>query len=186
VEETVRQRPWRPKFFAAFARALNANVDSPLDILELGSGPGHLAEHILNHCPLRKYVALDFSNAMHALARARLETFQSKIDFVQIDFRESDWPNKLGKFSAVVTMQAAHEMRHKNHLTKFLSTARGTLRKSGLLLYCDHYAEAGSAKNEELFVSREAQPKALQAAGFVRVQRILDEGGMALYAGYKS
>jgi len=123
---------------------------------------------------------------MQALARERLETFHSKIDFVQIDFRENDWPNKLGKFSAVLTMQAAHETRHKNHLIKFLGAACETLRQSGLLLYCDHYAEGGNAKNEALFVSREAQPKALQAAGFIGVRRILDEGGMALYKGHKS
>ena len=186
VEETVGKRPSRPKFFAGFVRALNKNVDAPIDILELGSGPGHLAEHVLEHCPVRKYVALDYSNAMHALARERLESFESKIDFVQIDFRKNDWPNELRKFSAVVTMQAAHETRHKSHLVKFLSAARETLHESGLLLYCDHCAQAGSAKNEALFVSREAQPTALQAAGFVGVRRILGEGGMALYEGHKA
>jgi SAM-dependent methyltransferase len=186
VEDTVQRRPWRPKFFERFARAINESVDASPDILELGSGPGHLAEYVLQHCSVGKYVALDFSNAMHALARERLETFGSKIEFVQNDFRESHWPNKLGKFSAVLTMQAAHEMRHKKHLTRFLGAARETLIENGLILYCDHYAKAENENCEPLFASREAQSDALRAAGFEDVNCILDEGGMALYEGRRS
>jgi hypothetical protein len=40
TDETPRKRPWRPQFFAAFCSALR---DPELRILELGSGPGHLA-----------------------------------------------------------------------------------------------------------------------------------------------
>ena len=83
-------------------------------------------------------------------------------------------------------MQAAHEMRHKKHLIEFLTAARETLREPGLLLYCDHYAQAKSAESELLFVSREAQPNAIRAAGFESVVCILDEGGMALYEGHRS
>ena len=39
VQDTIRRRPYRPRFFAAFASALNERFDKPLDILELGSGP---------------------------------------------------------------------------------------------------------------------------------------------------
>jgi SAM-dependent methyltransferase len=183
VEETVRKRPWRPKFFEEFARAINESALAPLEILEIGSGPGHLAEHILNTCPVRKFVALDFSSAMHAIARERIERFGSKVEFVQIDFREKHWPTDLGKFSVAMTMQAAHEMRHKKHLIEFLCSARETLFENGLFLYCDHYAQAENAENTPLFATREEQSKALLAAGFESVKCILDEGGIALYQG---
>lgn len=185
-EETVRGRPYRPSFFAAFASALNEQFDKPVDILELGSGPGHLAEVILQRCAVASYVALDFSNAMHDLARARLAAFLDRVEFVERDFRLPDWGANLQKFDAVVTLQAAHETRHKRHLVTFLVAARERLTSEGTLLYCDHYMEPGSGKNHDLMLERDAQPVALVAAGFSRIKRLLDEGGMALYSAQKS
>jgi SAM-dependent methyltransferase len=182
VEDTVRRRPYRADFFVAFVAALNERGSRAPDILELGSGPGHLAEQILRHCAVRRCVALDFSAAMHDLARARLKPFIDRVDFVQRDFREPDWGEGLGRFDAVVTLQAAHETRHKRHLPAFLRTARERLIAGGPLLYADHYAEEGSDKNPHLMVAREEQPIALENAGFGKVTLLLDNGGMALYA----
>lgn len=182
VDETVRNRPYRPRFFAAFAAALNERFGHPFDILELGSGPGYLAASIFQRCPVRSYAALDFSAAMHDLAREKLRPFLDRVTFVKCDFRSTIWGEGLGSFDAVATLQSAHEMRHKRHLVPFLMSAKQKLAKSGILLYCDHYAELESGKNPDLFVERDAQPLALAAAGFSEIRRLLDEGGMALYA----
>ena len=56
-EQTVKNRPYRPKFFGAFADTLNAWFQQPFAVLELGSGPGHLAEAIMSRCPVRSYTA---------------------------------------------------------------------------------------------------------------------------------
>ena len=137
-QETIVNRPWRPAFFAAFASALNARFSRPFLILELGSGPGHLAEAILGSCRVAHYSALDFSEAMHGLARARLKPYLENVDFVTRDFRASDWTDGLGPFDALVTLQAAHELRHKRHLPKLLRESHGLLAADGLFLYCDH------------------------------------------------
>lgn len=181
AKDTVERRPYRPHFFAAFVDALNATRTAPLDVLELGSGPGHLAERILQSCFIRRYAALDFSAAMHELARARLTPFLDRVDFVQRDFRCSDWGAGLGRFAAMVTMQAAHETRHKRHLLAFMRAAKQQLIPSGVLLYCDHYAEEGSDKNPVLMATTEEQQRALKQAGFTNIRFLLDEGGMALY-----
>jgi hypothetical protein len=63
--QTILKRPWRPQFFAAFVATLNSRFDREFSVLELGSGPGHLAEQFLRDCKVARYVALDFSQSMH-------------------------------------------------------------------------------------------------------------------------
>jgi cyclopropane fatty-acyl-phospholipid synthase-like methyltransferase len=178
--QTIIKRPWRPQFFAAFVTALNGRFDREFSVLELGSGPGHLAEPILRDCKVARYVALDFSQSMHHLARARLGPFLDKTEFLQRDFRSPDWAAGLTNFDAVVTMQAAHELRHKRRLPAFLSQVRSCLASGGLFLYCDHYAESASAERQDLFLSRPDQPLALREANFAEGRTLFDLGGMAL------
>jgi SAM-dependent methyltransferase len=181
--QTVKNRPWRPQFFAAFVAALQGHFDREFSVLELGSGPGHLVEQILRHCAIGRYVALDFSEPMHALARTRLVALAGKVEFLQRDFRAPDWNAGLGPFDAVVTMQAAHEVRHRHHVPALLAQARQCLAPGGLLLYCDHYAEAASAKHADLHLRAEEQRAALHQGNLAQVQKLLDLGGMALYSG---
>lgn len=131
VDGTVRKRPWRPAFFAAFCTALAQLVAAPIRVLELGSGPGHLAREVLTHCRTNGYVALDFSAAMHQIARDHLGELSARVEFLQRDFRDPNWTAGLGPFDAVVTMQAAHETRHKQHLVPLLRQARSVLKPDG-------------------------------------------------------
>src|SRR5215471_21782744 len=68
----MSKRPWRAHFFQRFVQELQSLDVSPLQILELGSGPGFLARCILDAIPSAEYAMLDFSRAMHHLARERL------------------------------------------------------------------------------------------------------------------
>ena len=207
--DTIARKPWRPEFFAAFAAALKnnfVNFPSPpggegrapalaqqgrtrvpgegqISVLELGSGPGHLARVILSDCPEATYCALDFSETMHGLARERLGSLAARVQFIARDFRKPDWRQGLGPFDAVVTMQAAHELRHKRHLPKLLSRIINVLTPGGVFLYCDHYAEGG--RNPDLMLTRDNQPRALEQAGFSDVRRMLDKVGMALYSAHR-
>jgi cyclopropane fatty-acyl-phospholipid synthase-like methyltransferase len=178
--QTIAKRPWRPRFFAAFVIALNSHFDREFSVLELGSGPGHLAEQILCSCKVARYVALDFSRAMHHLARARIAAFSDKVEFLERDFRSPRWTAGLAKFEAIVMMQAAHELRHRRRLPSFLSQVRTRLVPGGPFLYCDHYAESASAERQDLFLSQAGQPVALREANFTDVRTLVDVGGMAL------
>ena len=181
VEHTVASRPWRPQFFEAFAMALNNHFRGPLSVLELGSGPGHLAKHILGRCQVTTYDALDFSPPMHTLAREHLGSAAEGVSLLLNDFRLADWSKDLAAVDAVITMQAAHEVRHKRRLPALLAQIHRLIRGGGLLLFCDHYAEAGAPKNPELYLTKEEQPVTLARAGFHDVRLLLDRGGMALY-----
>ena len=122
-----------------------------------------------------------FSNTNSVLlACERLGPFAAKVEFVIRDFRSAEWSDGLGRFDAVVTMQAAHEIRHKRHLPKLLTQIRAVMVPDGILLYCDHYAEGG--ENSDLMLNRDDQPLVLERAGFTDVRLLLDKGGMALYA----
>jgi SAM-dependent methyltransferase len=178
IEDTLLRRPFRPRFFAAFCDALSAQRD--LRILELGSGPGHLARELLLHCNVDAYAALDWSQAMHDIATAHLGPLAPRVTFVVRDFREPTWPTDLGTFDAIVTMQAAHETRHKRHVVPLFERARTLLRPRGLLLYCDGYLHADTTLPALVF-DRADQPRALERAGFVDVRLLHDEGNQALF-----
>ena len=180
VDDTRIRRPYRPRFFAAFCTALASR--SKLRILELGSGPGQLAREILVHCDVHFYVALDFSPAMHEIAAAHLGELASRVTFVTRDFREPAWPRELGTFDAVVTLQAAHETRHKRHLVPLLERARSVIDPGGVLLYADGYLTP-ETKLPALFPTRTDQRLALDRAGFVDVDLRYEEGNMGLWCG---
>ncbi len=177
TEETPRKRPYRRNFFAAFCNALGGER---LRVLELGSGPGHLAREIVTRCDIAEYVALDFAQPMHDLARAHLGELASRITFITRDFRDPSWTAGLALFDAVVTLQAVHETRHKRKALPLLAAARTVLRPGGVLLYADHYYEPG--KNADLMLGRDEQRDVLRAAGYETIDLLHDEGGMALYA----
>ena len=64
-------------------------------LLELGSGPGLLAECILDRCPnVASYTLLDFSEHMLRLSRDRLERFPAA-QFVTANFTAPNWTDAL-------------------------------------------------------------------------------------------
>ena len=75
ANEVNIKRPWRYAFFEYYACLINdlSNVQV-LRVLELGSGPGYLAEYLLEHCANIQYTAFDFSKAMHNLSIRKLLT----------------------------------------------------------------------------------------------------------------
>jgi SAM-dependent methyltransferase len=182
IKEAARQNPIRQIFFADIAGALGDHFDSPFDVLDLGSGDGALAEVILQRCDVQRYVALDLSPAMLAMARERLAAFSYKLRIEQRDFRTPDWAAGLGLFNAVVMLQSAHEMGLKDGLPRLLAAAASSVSIGGLFLYGDYYAELGSSRSPDLYLPRDAQPVALKAAGLARMTLLRDEGGVALYS----
>ncbi|MGA8171035.1 MAG: class I SAM-dependent methyltransferase [Methylocystis sp.] len=182
VEDTIKRRPWRPRFFEAFVLALKAYFSRPFRVVELGSGPGHLAAAIVRACEVEQYTAVDLSPAMHDLARAYLGSDARPVRFLLEDFRKADWGASLGIVDAVVTLQAAHEVRHTSRLPDLFDTIFAVIRPNGLFLYGDHYREEDGRESSGLFVTRRQQEEALANAGFVGVALALDVGGMALYS----
>lgn len=178
----MSKRPWRTEFFAAFAALIaHSSADHPCRVLELGSGPGFLAEHLLRSHASINYVALDFSAAMHELAAERLGTLASRVQFVERSFREPVWTQTLGIFDFVVAHQAVHELRHKRHAPTLHAQVKQVLVRGGHYLVCDHFCGEGGMSNDQLYMSVAEQREALLSAGFVTVEQVLLKSGLVLH-----
>jgi SAM-dependent methyltransferase len=187
VLEADVKRPWRAQVRDAFVEALGA-VDSlagsPVRrILELGSGPGLLAERILRTCDVERYTLFDFSPPMLEMSRARVEQYPAAA-FVLGDFKKPDWTRGLeAPFDAVVTMQAVHEIRHKRHVPGLYRQVHALLRPGGVLLVSDHVPADDTPRKRALFATEEEQHAAMRSAGFERVATRLLLSGLYLITG---
>ena len=177
----LSKRPSRADFFAQFASAIESAAVPVHRVLDLGSGPGFLAEHLLRALPSVAYVAFDFSSAMHQLASERLGSLGSRVQFVQRSFRESGWQVGLGQFECVVALQAVHELRHKHYASKLHAQVRQLLAPGGVYLVCDHFLGEGGMKNDQLYMTVAEQHAALVGAGFSTVEQLLLKGGLVLH-----
>jgi SAM-dependent methyltransferase len=179
------KRPWRADFFAAIVHEL-VSLDVPsASVLELGSGPGFLAERVLQALPDVTYTLLDSSAAMQELARVRIGRSVG-VQFVSADFKRDRWADGLGSFDAVATMQAVHELRHKRHAVALHQAVGGLLRRGSIYLVCDHVAGPGGMEDHELYMTVSEQAGALAHAGFADVSIVLEKGGLVLHRGRKA
>jgi SAM-dependent methyltransferase len=180
-ERTAMLRPFRENFFEAFTTEISAIRKSDIDLLELGSGPGFLAQYILSRINGINFMLLDFSEPMHELARQRLSEIKgSDIHYLLRSFKESDWADSINKVDVIITNQAVHELRHKRYAPALFAQVRRLLKPDGKFLFCDHYYGDDGLGNDQLYMSRSEQREALECAGF-HVTEILVKGGRALY-----
>gem|GEM_PF-2236345 len=128
-----------------------------------------------------QYTLLDFSPAMHILAKRRLASIDcSAVQYLECDFKNTGWSNPLGQYDAILTNQAVHELRHKRDAPDFFMQIRGLLKPDGILLFCDQYYGDDGMRNDQLYMSLEEQRGALASAGF-KVSEVLVKGGRALH-----
>ena len=173
------KRPFRAQFFETYADELN-RLKSP-SVLELGSGPGFLAEHILSHCEIASYDLLDFSPYMLDLSRERLAAFAGKTRYHQSSFLDEGWWQSLpGPFDAVASMQAVHEVRRADRIPLLYAQLRFLLRASGLLLVTDRVNH--ETKKEAYLLTSDENIAALTDAGFDQVRQVYAAGDLVMFA----
>lgn len=177
------KRPWRPTIFDHFVTIVESS-STAARILELGSGPGMLAEHVLDRCPsVARYTLLDFAMPMIRLSQERLGRHASRTTFLQADFKTDSWPGAAGgPFDFVFSLQAVHELRHKRHAPRLYSQIRALLAPGGEIVVCDHLPEgAPNAQHRRLLMSPSENLAALANNGFREAKVIWSEHHMALY-----
>jgi cyclopropane fatty-acyl-phospholipid synthase-like methyltransferase len=176
----MAKRPWREAFFQTFVAELHRLSNPRAAVLELGSGPGFLAQRILEALTEVDYTALDFSLAMHALAQKRLGPLATRVHFVHADFLLPDWDAGLQQYDAIVTLQAVHELRHKRHAIGLYRRVRELLTRDGVFLIADHVRGEQAMVNAALYMSLPEHEQVLRDAGF-DAEEIRREQGLVLY-----
>jgi ubiquinone/menaquinone biosynthesis C-methylase UbiE len=186
AESADRIRPWRSQIRDFIAEQL-ARLQPGARVLELGSGPGFLAERVLERCPqLGRYTLVDFSRPMLVLSRERLARFHAA-SFVCASFKSAEWIECVeGPFDCVVSMQAVHELRHKRHALRLYEQVHQILAANGRVLICDHLPFDDTPKSIALYMTEEEQTSALSSAGFVQVRTSLAMNGLMVYACVKA
>lgn len=184
ADAAARKRPWRPMIFDHFVTAvMESKVPAPR-VLELGSGPGFLAEHVLDRCPsIARYTLLDFSEPMLAQSRRRLGGHEGRTAFVHADFKSDAWPTAAGgPFDLVLSLQAVHELRHKRHAPRLYTQVRALLAPAAELVVCDHLPDsAPTPQHRVLYMSTPEYLVVLANAGFHDPMVVWTEHNMALY-----
>ena len=180
-ERTAMLRPFREEFFEAFTNEISAIRKTGLNILELGSGPGFLAQYILSRIDGVNFTLLDFSEPMHELARQRLGVISaSKLHYLLRSFNDHNWADDIDHIDVVISNQAVHELCHKRYAPTFFAQVHKLLKPDGALLFCDHYFGDDGLGNDQLYMSRSEQRQTLERAAF-HVTEVLVKGGRALY-----
>jgi SAM-dependent methyltransferase len=183
VATAERKRPWRAHLRQVIAQSLCSAAAGPAHILELGSGPGLLAEAILSACPVRHYTLFDFSMPMLEMSRERLAG-HATVSFVHGDFKVDGWTQGLqDPFDVIVAMQSVHEIRHKRHLPGLYGQLRELLRPGGCLLVCDHSPRPDKDMSTALYATPSEQHAAFRAAGLEQVRTELEMEGMYICMG---
>ena len=175
------KRPYRAKFINTIVDLLQKNAS--MSVLDLGSGPGLLAEEVLSRCPDIHYTAYDLSPAMHQLAKIRLGKLAQKVNFVEGSFKKKSWHKTIDQVDAIITLQAAHEVRHKNHTPTLFSYIFKLLKPDGIFLYCDHIVGPDAMQNNQLYMTLAEQQQVLENTGFEEIELLLQYGSLALWQG---
>jgi SAM-dependent methyltransferase len=172
------KRPFRQKLFETFVAELKT-LNNP-SVLDIGSGPGSLAERVLTNCDVASYHLFDFSPRMLELSRERLESFGDKVVFHEGSFLDDGWWRTLpGSFDAIVSLQAVHEVRDGSRIPRLYAELRQLLREGGLILIADQI-NAGE-KEEAHFLSSDEHQKALVDVGFGSVRIVCEAGDIVMF-----
>jgi len=176
------KRPYRLQFFESFVSELSA-LERPR-VLELGSGPGFLAERVLSRCDVASYHLLDFSPHMHELSRVRLTPFADKTVFHLGSFLEDGWWESLPRpFDAVVSLQSVHEVRDTKLLPRLYGEIRMLLRRDGLMLVGDQVND--DERHEDYLLTLKEHEQLLKSAGFEKFRLVCAASDLAMFAAHR-
>lgn len=142
--------PERLALFDAILSELRSRLKAPACVVELGIGPGYLADHLLGGLPGILYYGVDFSVPMLQIARHRLQPHEGWISYVQADLLKDEWWSDIpGPVDAVVSTWSLHDLGSLEHVGRVYECCAQLLRRGGVLLNGDFIKPDGAIHEYE-------------------------------------
>lgn len=142
-----------PERLQLFDTIIHRLIEGPLParhIVELGIGPGYLAERLLERMPDVTYEGVDFSRPMLDLAAARLTPHAARVRFTQADLVTDDWGTKMSlPVGAIVSTWALHDLGSEANTGRVYQACRALLPAGGVFLNGDFVKPDGTRHDYE-------------------------------------
>ena len=203
VSKDDRRAAEREAQFNAAIKWLSVFLEGRSQVMDVGCGPGTLAEKLLAAFPAMTVICLDGSDEMLRLAREHLASFGERASFIQADFGAEDWLAGLPReLDAVVSARAIHNLRKLKPIERVHRQICELLRPGGLFLNIERVnfatpalrryyrelqikARGRAARMDGPAPSLAQQFRLLRRAGFRDVDCFWREGNTAIVGGFK-
>lgn len=130
--------PSRLELFNLIFSELASQIPSNGCVVELGIGPGYLADHLLRRMPDIQYWGVDFSMPMLNMAQERLKQHSSRVSLVQADLVKDRWWTDISPLAhAFVSTWALHDLGSQENTQLVYHNCRQVLQDGGILLNGD-------------------------------------------------
>ena len=178
-----RRWPYRyelAELFRGALRALRAD-GAPLRVVEIATGPGMVARHLLTRMPHLIYTGVDYSRPLADYARRRLARFGDRARILQANLNADGWLAEItGDVDAFISLQSMHDLGDERRVTRIYREAYELLSVGGLFLNAD-FVVAPDVFNDQdpgrLSVARHFE--ALRASGYAGVDCLARHGDFA-------
>ncbi len=142
--------PERLRLFELILSQLEETLPADGSIVELGIGPGYLANFLLQRMPKISYCGIDFSLPMLEIAQKRLQKFTSRVKYIQVDLVEDSWEERVSKPShAIVSTWALHDLGSSENIDTVYRRSYGILANNGILINGDFIKPVGALQKFE-------------------------------------
>jgi len=203
VSKDSRRAAEREAQFTATITWLSVFIGGRSRVMDLGCGPGTLAEKLLAAFPEMSVICSDGSDEMLRLARERLASFGERASFMQADFGADRWIADLPReLDAVVSARAIHNLRKLKLIGPVYGQIFELLRPGGLFLNIErvnfstpalrrYYKDlqtktrGRAAKMDGAAPNLLQQFRLLKRAGFRDIDCFWREGNTAIVGGFK-
>jgi SAM-dependent methyltransferase len=130
--------PERLRLFETIQSELERSIAPDGCVVELGLGPGYLAQYLLEKFPNMAYYGVDSSEPMLRLAQSRLSHHLARMGFLQADLVTDAWWQSISHpVDAVISTWALHDLGSQKSTQEVYWASRNALRPDGILLNGD-------------------------------------------------
>ncbi len=144
IARDARRMAERMPILEALIAAVPFASDAAIDVLDVGSGSGVVAEAVLDAFPAARVTLQDFSAQMLARAKEKFRSHDRAIRYVQCDLLDPAWVQKVeGPFDLVVSGEAIHHLDDLAAMATCYEAVRGLLKPGGCFLDYDLFDNFG-------------------------------------------